>query len=311
MADRRRSQPSPWRRAGPTDHRYEADVTDAFAVSQVVHAAAQELPPVDLWIYAGWRHPGQPRGRNGTGSVGASGANLTGVSHYAVPALAGRAFPTSFISAPIASGAATARHERYAAAKAGLEAFGGGVGSRSSARTVSPSCALARRQYPLLEGTAAPAHRPWHPPSCTTRVRRASCRRYRHPGSVATGMPPASWPERSDHDDRSNHCLCSLAAFGLVLAPQHAEAHQPFSRAMTDAGYRLLSAPDPPSPPRAYATLRTAAQTSISVVSPARLAAHSPGASPSCRLKARRNSLTIVDRAGVGCWLPAGEHRHT
>jgi len=35
-----------------TEFRYEADVADEFAVQAAVYAAAQELPPVELWIYA-------------------------------------------------------------------------------------------------------------------------------------------------------------------------------------------------------------------------------------------------------------------
>ena len=38
--------------ANLTPHRYAADVADDFAVRQVVYTIAQELPEVDLWIYA-------------------------------------------------------------------------------------------------------------------------------------------------------------------------------------------------------------------------------------------------------------------
>ncbi|HRW47353.1 MAG TPA: SDR family NAD(P)-dependent oxidoreductase [Caldilinea sp.] len=111
--------------AGLTDHRYEADVTDAFAVSQAVYAAAQELPPVDLWIYAAGDILASPVAEMEPAAwARILGANLTGAyltTQQSLPLLAERAHLVYL-------GAYSERLQlpgmsAYAAAKAGLEAF--------------------------------------------------------------------------------------------------------------------------------------------------------------------------------------------
>jgi NAD(P)-dependent dehydrogenase (short-subunit alcohol dehydrogenase family) len=108
-----------------TEHRYEADVTDAFAVSQAVYAAAQELPPVDLWIYAAGDILANPVAELSPAEWSRIlGANLTGAyltTQQSLPLLAERAHL-------IYLGAYSEKLQlpglgAYAAAKAGLEAF--------------------------------------------------------------------------------------------------------------------------------------------------------------------------------------------
>ena len=111
--------------AGLTEHRYEADVTDAFAVSQAVYAAAQELPPVDLWIYAAGDILASPVAEMDPAAwARILGANLTGAyltTQQSLPLLAERAHLVYL-------GAYSERLQlpglsAYAAAKAGLDAF--------------------------------------------------------------------------------------------------------------------------------------------------------------------------------------------
>ncbi len=111
--------------ASLTEHRYEADVTDAFAVSQAVYAAAQELPPVDLWIYAAGDILASPVAEMEPAAwARILGANLTGAyltTQQSLPLLAERAHLVYL-------GAYSERLQlpglsAYAAAKAGLEAF--------------------------------------------------------------------------------------------------------------------------------------------------------------------------------------------
>jgi len=111
--------------ASLTEHRYEADVTDAFAVNQAVYTAAQELPPVDLWIYAAGDILASPVAEMEPAAwARILGANLTGAyltTQQSLPLLAERAHLVYL-------GAYSERLQlpglsAYAAAKAGLEAF--------------------------------------------------------------------------------------------------------------------------------------------------------------------------------------------
>lgn len=108
-----------------TEFRYEADVADEFAVQAAVYAAAQELPPVDLWIYAVGDILSSPVAELKPASWRRIlDANLTGAylaTHYSLPLLAEQAHL-------IYLGAYSEKLRlpglsAYAAAKAGLEAF--------------------------------------------------------------------------------------------------------------------------------------------------------------------------------------------
>ena len=108
-----------------TGFRYEADVADAFAVEQAVFAAAQEMPPVDLWIYAVGDILSTPVAEMKPDvwqrilTANLSGAYLA--THYSLPLLAERAhlMYIGAYSEKLRLPGLTA----YAAAKAGLEAF--------------------------------------------------------------------------------------------------------------------------------------------------------------------------------------------
>jgi len=108
-----------------TEFRYEADVADEFAVQAAVYAAAQELPPVDLWIYAVGDILSSPVAELKPAAWRRIlDANLTGAyhaTHYSLPLLAEQAHL-------IYLGAYSEKLRlpglsAYAAAKAGLEAF--------------------------------------------------------------------------------------------------------------------------------------------------------------------------------------------
>ena len=108
-----------------TEFRYAADVADAFAVQQAVYATAQELPPVDLWIYAAGDILSSPVAEMTPDAwqriltANLSGAYLA--THYSLPLLAERAhlMYIGAYSEKLRLPGLTA----YAAAKAGLEAF--------------------------------------------------------------------------------------------------------------------------------------------------------------------------------------------
>jgi NAD(P)-dependent dehydrogenase (short-subunit alcohol dehydrogenase family) len=108
-----------------TPHRYAADVADDFSVRQGVYAIAQDLPEVDLWVYA-------------AGDIASSkvaemdvaawqrilAANLTGAyltTHHSAPILAEQAHLV-YIGA-YSEKLRLPGLSAYAAAKAGLEAF--------------------------------------------------------------------------------------------------------------------------------------------------------------------------------------------
>lgn len=111
--------------ANLTAFRYEADVADAFAVQQAVYAAAQELPPVDLWIYAVGDILSSPVAEMTPDAwqriltANLSGAYLA--THYSLPLLAERAH-LIYIGA-YSEKLRLPGLSAYAAAKAGLEAF--------------------------------------------------------------------------------------------------------------------------------------------------------------------------------------------
>ena len=108
-----------------TPHRYPADVADDFAVRQTVFTVAQELPEIDLWVYAAGDILS-----NKVAEMDAAAwrrildANLTGAyltTHHSAPLLAEQAHLVYI-------GAYSERLRlpglsAYAAAKAGLEAF--------------------------------------------------------------------------------------------------------------------------------------------------------------------------------------------
>lgn len=125
--------------AGLTEFRYTAEVADRFAVQRAVYAAAQELPPVDLWIYA-------------AGDIAASpvadlapeawtrllDANLTGAyltTQASLPLLTERAhlmYLGAYSEKLRLPGLAA-----YAAAKAGLEAFAAAFAKEQRKRRVT------------------------------------------------------------------------------------------------------------------------------------------------------------------------------
>ena len=108
-----------------TEFRYTADIADAFAVQQAVYATAQELPPVDLWIYAAGDILSMPVAEMTADAwQRVLTANLSGAylaTHYSLPLLAERAhlMYIGAYSEKLRLPGLTA----YAAAKAGLEAF--------------------------------------------------------------------------------------------------------------------------------------------------------------------------------------------
>mgnify|MGYP005844603811 CR=1 FL=1 len=108
-----------------TAFRYEADVAEPFAVQQAVYAAAQELPPVDLWVYAVGDILSSPVAEMTPDAwQRILTANLNGAylaTHYSLPLLGEKAhlMYIGAYSEKLRLPGLTA----YAAAKAGLEAF--------------------------------------------------------------------------------------------------------------------------------------------------------------------------------------------
>lgn len=108
-----------------TPHRYPADVADDFAVRQTVFTVAQELPEIDLWVYAAGDILS-----NKVAEMDAAtwrrilDANLTGAyltTHHSAPLLAEQAHLV-YIGA-YSEKLRLPGLSAYAAAKAGLEAF--------------------------------------------------------------------------------------------------------------------------------------------------------------------------------------------
>lgn len=122
-----------------TDFRYEADVADGFAVQRAVYAVAQDLAPIDLWIYAVGDITARPVADMDPATWRRIvDANLTGAylaTHYSAPLLAEDAHLV-FVGA---------HSERlrlpgltaYAAAKAGLEAFAAAFAKEERGRRVT------------------------------------------------------------------------------------------------------------------------------------------------------------------------------
>lgn len=104
---------------------YEADVSDPYAVEQVVYQAAQEVDAIDLWIYA----VGDILSRKVEDMAPADWkriltANLSGAfytTHFSLPLLAKDAF-LLYIGA-VSERLRLPGLSAYAAAKAGLEAW--------------------------------------------------------------------------------------------------------------------------------------------------------------------------------------------
>jgi len=111
--------------AGLTEHHFEADVTDPFAVGQAVLAAAQELPPIELWVYAAGDILASPVAETTPAAwERILGANLTGAyltAQQSLPLLAERAH--LFLLGAYSERLQVPGLSAYAAAKAGLEAF--------------------------------------------------------------------------------------------------------------------------------------------------------------------------------------------
>jgi NAD(P)-dependent dehydrogenase (short-subunit alcohol dehydrogenase family) len=108
-----------------TPHRYAADVADDFAVRQAVFTVAQDLPEIDLWIYAagdiasGKIADLEPATWQRILDANLSGAYLT--THHSAPLLAEHAHLV-YIGA-YSEKLRLPGLSAYAAAKAGLEAF--------------------------------------------------------------------------------------------------------------------------------------------------------------------------------------------
>jgi NAD(P)-dependent dehydrogenase (short-subunit alcohol dehydrogenase family) len=117
----------------------EADVADEFSVQRAVFAAAQQLPAVDLWIYAAGDIAAAPvAGMDDTTWRRILDANLTGAYravHHSLPLLAEDAHIVFL-------GAYSERLQlpglsAYAAAKAGLEAFAVALAKEERRRRVT------------------------------------------------------------------------------------------------------------------------------------------------------------------------------
>jgi NAD(P)-dependent dehydrogenase (short-subunit alcohol dehydrogenase family) len=124
---------------GLTDFRYEADVADAFAVQRAVYAAAQDLAPVNLWIYTIGDITARPVADTDPAAWRRIvDANLTGAflaTHYSTPLLADDAhliFVGAYSERLRLPGLAA-----YAAAKAGLEAFVAALAKEERRRRVT------------------------------------------------------------------------------------------------------------------------------------------------------------------------------
>ena len=108
-----------------TPHRYAADVADEFAVRQVVYAIAQDLPEIDLWLYAaGDIVSSKVAEMDAAAWRRILNANLTGAyltTHHSAPILAEQAHLV-YIGA-YSEKLRLPGLSAYAAAKAGLEVF--------------------------------------------------------------------------------------------------------------------------------------------------------------------------------------------
>jgi NAD(P)-dependent dehydrogenase (short-subunit alcohol dehydrogenase family) len=122
-----------------TDFRYEADAADAFSVQQAVYRAAQELPAVDLWLYAAGDILSSPVADLAPADwKRILDANLTGAytsTHLSLPLLAERAH-LMYVGA-YSEKLRLPGLSAYAAAKAGLEAFAAALAKEQRDRRVT------------------------------------------------------------------------------------------------------------------------------------------------------------------------------
>jgi len=125
--------------AALTPHRYTADVADEFAVRQAVFMVAQELPEIDLWVYAaGDIAPGKVAELDAAAWRRILDANLTGAyltTHHSAPILAEQAHLV-YLGA-YSEKLRLPGLSAYAAAKAGLDAFTAALAKEERRRRVT------------------------------------------------------------------------------------------------------------------------------------------------------------------------------
>jgi 3-oxoacyl-[acyl-carrier protein] reductase len=125
--------------AALTPHRFTADVADEFAVRQAVFMVAQELPEIDLWVYAaGDIAPGKVAGLDAAAWRRILDANLNGAyltTHHSAPILAEQAHLV-YLGA-YSEKLRLPGLSAYAAAKAGLEAFTAALAKEERHRRVT------------------------------------------------------------------------------------------------------------------------------------------------------------------------------
>ena len=125
--------------AALTPHRFTADVADEFAVRQAVFMVAQELPEIDLWVYAaGDIAPGKVAELDAAAWRRILDANLNGAyltTHHSAPILAEQAHLV-YLGA-YSEKLRLPGLSAYAAAKAGLEAFTAALAKEERHRRVT------------------------------------------------------------------------------------------------------------------------------------------------------------------------------
>lgn len=130
-------QPSSSRQ--PAQHTFEADVADDAAVQYAVFAAAQELAPVDLWVYSvGDIAAAKVADMDETTWQRLLEANLGGAFrtvHHSLPLLAEKAH--LFFVGAYSERLQLPGLSAYAAAKAGLEAFTAALAKEQRGRRVT------------------------------------------------------------------------------------------------------------------------------------------------------------------------------
>jgi 3-oxoacyl-[acyl-carrier protein] reductase len=125
--------------AALTPHRFTADVADEFAVRQAVFMVAQEVPEIDLWVYAaGDIAPGKVAELDAAAWRRILDANLNGAyltTHHSAPILAEQAHLV-YLGA-YSEKLRLPGLSAYAAAKAGLEAFTAALAKEERHRRVT------------------------------------------------------------------------------------------------------------------------------------------------------------------------------
>jgi NAD(P)-dependent dehydrogenase (short-subunit alcohol dehydrogenase family) len=125
--------------AALTPHRYTADVADEFAVRQAVFMVAQDLPEIDLWVYAaGDIAPGKVAELDAAAWRRILDANLTGAyltTHHSAPILAEQAHLV-YLGA-YSEKLRLPGLSAYATAKAGLDAFTAALAKEERRRRVT------------------------------------------------------------------------------------------------------------------------------------------------------------------------------